>query len=400
MESPSRSSPLAVPRADNPSVGVSAAASPGVFTPEFSRLLLVQLSFGLSFSTYFLLPKYLTTVFHASATTIGAAAATPLVAGVLASPGIGYALDRFGRRSSVLVGALVGASTSFGISALSDVGVAFFVLRAVQGIGFALVFNGAVALAADRAPAARLGYAMGLLGSASLVTNAIGPTIAEHAADVFGWSLVFATTAVMSVLTFVLALGITETRREPSLGDGARGPQRLRFGAAAAIMGAAFGTLVTFTQPLALSLGAERVAGFFLGYTVAALLVRLGLGSAADRFGRVRVSRLSLVFYGIVTMSTAFLQPNLLELYGLGFGVAHGLLYPALAALVAEHSPASHRGRSLTNFNASFNAGCGLSLVGCGMLAETTGYPVVFLGVGLLTTLSVALLRNPAPSRT
>ena len=57
----------------------------------------------------------------------------------------------------------------------------------------------------------------------------------------------------------------------------------------AAVWGAAFGAMFTFSQPFALELGITRVRGFFIAYTAAALFSRLGIGGLADRVGRLRV---------------------------------------------------------------------------------------------------------------
>lgn len=387
MESPSQ------PR---PALPATAPLADRLLTPEFARLLWVQLTFGLSFSAYFLIPKYLTTELRANPSVVGMAAAIPLLTGVVASPLMGRALDRFGRRSLLLLGAWIGVLTSLGMTLVRDVGPFFFAVRALQGLGFALVFNAGAALTADTAPASRLGYAMGLLGSASLVSNAIGPTLAEYTAHVRGWRLVFFEAALMSLLTAWQATRIGEARRAapPTVAPKARSDVRL--GTVAMLMGAAFGALMTFTQPLALAQGAQRVAGFFFGYTIAALLVRIALGSAVDRIGRLRVSRFALILYGVVTMAAALLRPGLLEVLGFAFGVAHGLLYPALAAMVAEKSPPEARGRALTNFNAAFNGGCALSLLGGGVLVESAGYPVVFAGLGAVVVVSVLALTERA----
>jgi len=400
MDSPSRPSTFASSLARQGAAAVPAAPPISLLTPAFVQLLLVQLSFGLSFSTYFLLPKYLAKELAADARTIGAAAAMPLVAGVLASPAIGLALDRFGRRSSLLLGAWLGVLTSVAMSVVTEVGPFLYAVRAVQGVGFALVFNAASALAADRAPPARLGHAMGLVGAASLVTNAIGPGLAEMGADTWGWEPVFLATSAMSLLTFVLSLGVTDSERIPDAHTSAVPREGFRLGWVAAVTGAAFGTLMTFTQPQAIALGADRVAGFFVGYTVAALLVRIGLGGLADRIGRWRVARATLFFYGLVTIATALVRPGLLELFGFAFGIAHGLLYPALAAIVAERSHPARRGRALTGLNAAFNGGCGASLLLSGFVADWTGYAVVFVGVGLVTASTALTFPSQPPART
>jgi MFS family permease len=405
MDSPSQSPPrlLLTPSAARaacpPAAKILAVAATetALFTSQFVRLLVVQHVFGLSFSVYFLMPKYLATELGANASTIGATAAVPLVTGVLLSPLIGRALDRYGRRALLLLGASIGAVTSLGMAAVHGVGLALYAVRALQGVGFALVTNSTAALVADHAPPSRLGHAMGLLGAASLAANAIAPAVSEHAAELWGWPAVFVATASMSLLTGALAWRAVETQRLAGPESrSAEGTGILRLNYAGAVVGAAFGTLTTFTQPLALERGAERIAGFFFGYAASALFVRVAFGSAVDRVGRLRVSRVALVLYGCVTLGTAWIQPELLVLFGSAFGLAHGLIFPALAALVVSKSDPARRGSALTTFHAAFNGGCGLSLFGCGLLARTIGYPLVFAGVGALTLISVLSLRARA----
>ena len=80
-----------------------------LLSKPFVLMLCVQFCFGLSYSTFFLLPKFLARAFHANADTIGAVASTALFAGVMAVPFIGAIIDRHTRRSVIVLGALVNA---------------------------------------------------------------------------------------------------------------------------------------------------------------------------------------------------------------------------------------------------------------------------------------------------
>nr|MDQ2645465.1 MFS transporter [Myxococcota bacterium] len=80
---------------------------PTLYTAAFVRLLAVQFCFGLSFSVYFLLPKYLTTELHAGAAAIGAVGASAMWASVLATPLVAAMLDRVGRRPALLLGSVI-----------------------------------------------------------------------------------------------------------------------------------------------------------------------------------------------------------------------------------------------------------------------------------------------------
>jgi MFS family permease len=238
-----------------------------------------------------------------------------------------------------------------------------------------------------------MGQAIGLLGTASLVSNAIAPALAEAVAHVHGWRPVFLGAAAMSLVSFGTSFRVREVPRlPPAATPPARQTGAKRVTYAALVNGAAFGTVFTFTQPHALDLGALHVSGFFVGYTAAAVAARILFGNAADRLGREFVARWSFAYFGAVVCSIAFLVPGFLELFGFAFGIAHGLLYPSLVALAAERSDPARRGAMLTLFNGAFNFGGGLTLLGGGLVARSTSYPALFVLVGAWMLASLPLL--------
>ncbi|HEY0464722.1 MAG TPA: MFS transporter [Polyangiaceae bacterium] len=379
-----------------------------VLTRPFVLVLCVQFCFGLSYSTFFLLPKFLTQQFHESPATIGAVAASALLAGVLASPWTGAWLDRGSRRPLITYGAVVNGLSGCAFALVHQVSWLIFVLRVVNGVSYALVFNGVVTVATDLAPPRKLGQAIGLCGAASIVANAIAPAIAEPVADNLGWGLVFLLAGGAALVAALLSRGIREPERvaaldvhadvapSPSALSLLRDPERLGAFVCAAANGAAFGAMFTFTQPFALSLGGSKVSSFFLGYTVVALSVRLFLGHLADAWGRRRVALTGLVLYGFVASLTSLLQPNLLFLSGAGLGLAHGLLYPSINALAAEGVPRARRGAVMSYFFGCFGAGSAIWVLGLGVVARSYGYQVVFLATGVLAWSSIAFLHRKA----
>jgi MFS family permease len=376
-------------------------------------VLCVQFCFGLSYSTFFLLPKFLARQFHAHADAIGAVAAVALLAGVFSSPWTGAWLDRGSRRPFISYGALVNGLCGGAFALVHTLSWPIFALRAVHGISYALVFNATLTLSADLASPKKLGQAIGLCGAAGMVANAIAPALAESVADSRGWAVVFLFAGGAALIAGLLSLGIREpkyaTALEPALTSVAateaslsafallRDPRRLGAFVCSAANGAAFGVMFTFTQPYALSLGATKVSSFFVGYTLIALSVRLFLGSLADTWGRRRVALTALVMYGLVAAMTSLLRPNLLFVAGAGLGLAHGLLYPAINALAAEGVPRARRGAVMSYFFGCFNAGFALWVLGLGVLAKSQGYPVVFLATGLLAWSAIAFLPKKAP---
>jgi MFS family permease len=136
--------------------------------------------------------------------------------------------------------------------------------------------------------------------------------------------------------------------------------------------------LVTFTQPYALSLGAVHVATLFVGYTLTALFVRLGLGGLVDRWGRRRTALVALALYAATVLAASALRPELLLVLGLGFGIAHGLAWPALSALAVESAARGRVGSALAGTQAYFAGGTLLAVWVGGHLVDTHGYPFAF----------------------
>ncbi|MBX3183956.1 MAG: MFS transporter [Polyangiaceae bacterium] len=394
-------------------------ASPGrlpvepVITPPFALLLFTQGVFGLAFSLFFLLPKFLTRELAATGGQIGLTAALAPAAGVLGIPLIAVAVERFGRKRLVTLGATVAAMAAFGYLWVDRVGPLLITLRCVQGLAFSLAFNAAATLAADLAPRARLSQALGWFGVSFLATNAAAPLIAEPIADHFGWKSVFLFSTGLTLLAALLSTRLIEPAHDqPRAGARAVAPADDTILAAllkprvlavcfgALVAGAGLGAVFTFHQPYALKLGADRVGGFFLGYTAAAVLVRVLLGGLPDRVGRLRVGAASLGGYVVVVAAMGSLTPALLVPFGAAFGLVHGLMYPALNAVAVEDATDHQRGAVMSYFNGAFNLGVAGASLGLGYVADAFGYRVLFwLTAGVVLLALPVLAWGRASSR-
>lgn len=361
-----------------------------LLTRRFAWILATQTLVGFSCSVFYILPKFLTQSFHATATDVGRVNAVYGVAGALAVPFVGTLLDRWGRAPVLKFGSLAMACAAFLVVRVESPGLFLLTLRALQGIAFAMAYNAAMTMAADDAPAERLGHAIGLVGLAGLWTNAAGPAAAELIGDRFGYGFAFLASALSAVgaagLSCRLAspLARTSSERGSGFASALRSAQTWPSLVAIAISGAAFGAMFTFHQPFAIALGIRRISTFFIGYAAGAVMVRLGLGRFIDRMGCYRVAVGSLLLYGTVVFAMQWLTPGRFVWLALSFGVAHGLFYPAICAVAIQHVSPRTRGSTLSACNGAFNAGLFLSGLGFGPLAERSGYPSVYLAAGLV----------------
>ena len=370
---------------------------PKLYTPRLLLILLLQFVFGLGYSSFLLLPKYLTEAHGADATTIGRImAAGPLAAVVIVPLQAAY-IDRFRRHRLMLLSAIVLTSAAFGFTLLRDIGWVVYPLRFMQGAAFASFMATAVTLVAEITPPERLGQAVGLSGAANLVTNAIGPGLAEPIAAEWGWRTVFMLSAVVAALAGLGTLALGDAR-VPRVGARASAwvtqPRRLALLHSALVAGLGFGVVITFYQPFALSLGIGEVRALFIGYTLAALGVRVVFGAWFDRIERRLLALLAAGVYPLVVFATGWLSPGWLFPLGAALGLAQGTLYPVVSALLFEQSEPEARGALMTYFSGCFNFGFVLATIGLGALASQIGYRALFVVASLLTFTAVPVLAT------
>lgn len=368
-----------------------------LYTPRLVLILALQFVFGLGYSSFFLLPRYLTEVHRADATIIGRIMAAGPVAAVLAMLVLARRIDRLRRHYLLFGSALAMLVASLGFSLVTELGLGVYGLRILQGAAFTVYMSTGAALVAELSPPERLGQAIGLLGASNLATNAIGPALAEPLSLAEGWRSVFLLSAACSCLAAIGTVLLREPAREqpteyvsPRLGD----PRRLGLLYASMVAGLGFGTVVTFYQPLALEIGILQVRDLFVGYTLAALGVRVVFGAWLDRFDRRRLALFACSAYALVVIATAGLERGWLFPLGLVLGLAQGTLYPVCSALLIEGSEPEVRGALVTYFGGAFNVGMVLSTLGFGVIAAAIGYRPVFMLAGVLAASAVPVIAR------
>ncbi len=372
--------------------------------PRFRRLLLVQSTFGYAFSALLVAPKYAVTSLHATPREIGALAACTGIAVVAATPVVGRALDRGGARFVMIAGTGLLAVATLLFARTTEMGPFIYGLRALHGVASAAIMGSTGAFVTLFAPAERHGRAFGTASSASLVMNAAGPAATEYLAGSWGWRVAFQVAGSIALAGVAVALALPNARSSaPSPSSSLAGPVERKsadasgwraIGAGAFAAGVGFGMISTFTQPYALSLGGQNVAALFVGYTVTVLIVRVGLGGLVDRFGRQQSALVALMLYAFVTAGAAALRPGGMFVLGLGFGVAHGLVWPALSALAVERSARARAPSALARLYALFCSGAFVTVWVGGWLVGAVGYEVAFLATSLAVALGAAPLTR------
>ncbi len=381
---------------------VRAHATTRWLTADVALVLVSASAWGFAFSTFYLLPRFLAQELAAGPADIGVVVGLLGISTVLFTLATAGWMERLSRRRAMCAGALAMSLAAFGFTAVRSLGPLIEVLRMVQGVSYALVVTAFGTLIVELVPHERLSQAFGLGGAGLLVMNAIAPAVGEPLAAALGWRVVFLAAGTMALVAAALTTRIREPVREAHAGATRgllvvlRRPLAHQYALILVLTGAAFGAVFAFQAPHALALGRPRAGGFFVAYAAAAILVRVGFGHLPDRLGRHRVALAAVVLYAGVVLAMADLRPNLLEIYGAAFGLAHGVFYPAINALAIGAAPRAERARFTAIFTGSFSLGLWLGPTVLGSVAERDGYPAVFvLAAGGILVAALLLLRSP-----
>jgi MFS family permease len=265
-------------------------------------------------------------------------------------------------------------------------------------MAFTCSFTGAQTLAVLFSPVARRAEVIGWFGISTILTHAISPAIGEELISRWGFEAMFGVGTGLAVLAFAISCMVPSP---PVLDVGHRTQAidsrtaRRAVGAALLAMlayGFGFGATQTFVPAMMERLDVGRVGGFFIAWSLAAVSVRLLLGSASDRFGRRAV-----ILPSMALMSTAVLGLSMVRSYvgivamGGVFGFAQGLLYPTMNALVADWSSSNNIGRTQSLFSGSYSLGISTCSFFFGTIVETHGYGTMFLTALAITLVGMAI---------
>jgi MFS family permease len=366
-----------------------------------SALWLIVLSHflcALGFSVFSLFPKYLMTARGLSQAETGTSTMGFPLGALLFSPLVAFAMARYAKASIVRACALCVALLIASFAFAPDVRVIPLLSLLIGGACMG-VFNGGAGLTAEVAQEHQMARALGLHGAAGMLGYALGPLVIEQLAASSGWSAAF-TLASCSVASAVL----WPLPQSPA--RGARAEVSLAFLRPLWVLlgvtlfaGIMHNALWTAHQPLVLARGGQQMRGYFLGMCLGALAMRVLFGGLPDRLGRGRSSLYSLTLYVGAALGMTWVTPATLPAFGLLHGVAHGVFYPAMAALAASRVEARARGEALIAIYAAFNVGATLASVGFARFGQRFGPAAVFpcaAVIGLIGWSILALHLRPA----
>ncbi len=313
-----------------------------------------------------------------------------------AQPLTGALSDRTGRRKLFIQIGLAVMACATAAFVLATRYRDLLIIRAFQGIGFALTIPASMAIMTAVTEPKTRGGAMGVFTTFRMVGFAVGPLIGGLIEVHFGFSAAFLTGTAFIVAGLVAVQAWVEdppAERDEAAGGEFRvfdpallSPGLLSLGGAMFVMAATIAMMSTlenaFNQRLHQSAVGFGVA--FSALTVSRLLSQVPLGSLSDRLGRRPLIIIGLLF---LAPTTALLGVAASTLQLTGVRLAQGLASAAVAApafaLAGDLSTAGGEGRQLSVLTMGFGLGIALGPLLAGLLALVSFESPFLLGAAL-----------------
>lgn len=320
---------------------------------------------------------------------IGWLAASFSTAAIFSRIGLGYGLQRWGRKPFLLFGAILLNATAGIYAYLGDQFFDWMALRTVQGIGLACYITAILTWVADRSPPARIGQLQGIFGVSGLLGAAAGPFVAEKVYRAYGFQSMFGTIFIAGLVCSLLVATLPESDPEPLEHHSPVGTSTINIWSFKAMIlvtlpfGWVTGTVITFIAPFVESVGLQQVGLYFAGFSVASVCVRIFASESIDRLSSNTLVRLSGGSLALGAFSIAALsispQTELLVTAALLNGLGHGFLFPGLSTYIVRQTNRAQRGSGLALFTGTFDVGILFGGLVSGYVAQDFGYAGAFL---------------------
>jgi MFS family permease len=359
----------------------------------------------LSASIFYLFPLFLDQ-FHPSRVLVGLIMGVHSVTAIMVRPLFGRLLDKGGGRKVAIGGLLIMIAGMPGFYLIDSAGMLAISLRALNGIGWGVSTTALLAICSDLSPADRMAHSLGIIGVAGIISSAIGPMLAEEVLHrssfyaVFSMSLI----ALVAAVIFVFAIKAVPLSQAPpkikQTGHIAAYPMLIILVIAAMpiVHGAVRGTVLNFIALFGAGMGFSRVGPFFLAFSTAAVITRLGIGDISDRYGRKRVIipsafliSLNLLWIAGIHSYWAFV------LSGFAAGLGQGLIFPALSTYVIDFLGRENKGLALGLYLSLFDVGMGLGSPLFGWISDAAGYRTMYVVAGCLSVALTVIFSIKAP---
>lgn len=312
------------------------------------------------------------------------------ISAVLMRPIAGRILDRYGRRAIFISGLIVFFLCVVAYNWTSTI-LVLLIIRFIHGFGWGASSTASSTIASDIIPKSRLGEGMGYFGLTSTLAMAVAPALGLELLSVYGFNMVFYTSAGVVLISIFIALLIKyhkpDVLPKPEPDVLVKSEETGIFERSAILpaiviffVTTTYGAIVSFIALYAGQKQIENIGLFFTIYAVALLISRPYFGRLTDRKG-TPFAVLPGIICVILSMTLIYFANSLIAFLIAGFiyGIGFGAVQPALQAMSVSKVNHSRRGAANATFFLGFDLGIGVGAILWGIIAENFGYQLIYL---------------------
>ncbi|MBN9301159.1 MULTISPECIES: MFS transporter [Dysgonomonas] len=342
------------------------------------------------------IPLYITEQMGVPQSQTGIVLASYAIALMFVRPFSGFIVDLYSRKKILLIAFSCYVLIFFGYFWATTV-LLFIVVRFIHGITWGLSTVSSSTLAIDVVPSERRAEGIGYYGTFMNVAMAIGPFIAIHIYNHYGFDVLLWCAIAMGalgIITVSLIKAPIKTKVER---------QKISFDRFFLIKGwpiflnqllpcFAWGTIGPFVAQYGKGIGIPNAGIFFLFWAGGIIASRVFAGKLVDKgkIHEVNVSAMAIVAIAFLVFA---LVHNIYAfcISGLFIGVGFGMMFPALQTLYINLAENNQRGTANSTYLIGFDLGLALGMLVGGYLTGYFSFETLYMVASGLCAVSVVV---------
>ena len=311
--------------------------------------------------------------------------------------------ERWGRRKFLIVGLIIATVAPLLYPFAKDIW-ALYLICILHGLGSTLFIPTALAVVTELSEPGEFGKSIGWYSASAQLGLMAGPVAGGFILQHFGFVAAYASCSFMPLLSLTFVL--IRMRHIP-----ARKPDHQLQQIQSWAWLANRGIIISVLALIVIAIGASSVntfiplyvRGFGINEGTAGLIItacyassaslRIPSGNLSDKFGNAPLvligTALSSCAIALIAVFNAAYQ---IAIAALLFGIGIGFAMPASLAWMARISPPEKRGLAMGIGSASYQVGLALGATTLGAVAQTRGYPFMYLSTASAIGLSAVIM--------
>lgn len=373
-------------------------AKPKLWSLSYLNVCLANFLMACSFNLLMpSIPLYITEQMGVAQSKTGIVLASYAIALMFVRPFSGYIVDLYSRKKVLLVAFSCYVLIFFGYFWATTV-MLFILVRFLHGITWGLSTVSSSTLAIDVVPTERRAEGIGYYGTFMNVAMAIGPFVAIHIYNNWGFQILLWCAIAMGTLGIV-ATAMIKAPERPKVEQS----QKLSMDRFFLLKGwpiflnqllpcFAWGTIGPFVAQYGKQIGIFNAGIFFLFWAGGIITSRVFAGKLVDRgkIHEVNVSAMAIVaiaFFAFATIHNIYA----FCISGLFIGVGFGMMFPALQTLYINLAENSQRGTANSTYLIGFDLGLAIGMLLGGYITGFFSFETLYLVASGLCLFSVLI---------